>query len=102
MINPVQTTIPQADGSDRQVTIAPEIKNNDQNGLQPTGVFEIYEARAWTDPDAAEDQAEEPEAYLGALVFVDGRIHHFKGAGLSLAEQAYLAVMIETYGEPDI
>jgi len=38
----------------------------------------------------------------GKFVFEGGSVQHFEGQVLSVAEQAYLAVFIETYQEPDI
>jgi hypothetical protein len=35
--------------------------------------------------------------YLGKIVFDGDGVKHFEGAVLSLAEQAYLAVFIESY-----
>ncbi|MDN3551221.1 hypothetical protein [Mucilaginibacter aquaedulcis] len=41
MINPVQTTIPQPDGSDRYVIIEPVLEKNGDQGLRSTGVFKV-------------------------------------------------------------
>ena len=42
MINAVQTTIPQPDGSDRQVIIEPILEKDGEQGLRATGVFKVY------------------------------------------------------------
>jgi hypothetical protein len=113
MISPVQTSVPQADGSDRYVIIEPILEKEGENGLRSTGVFKIYkdafrdETQLFTEPmesvgpvDELPDQ-QNPD-YLGTFVFEDGCVKHFEGEVLSIAEQAYLAVFIETYQEPDI
>ena len=113
MINPVQTTIPQPDGSDRYVIIEPILENTADKGLQPTGVFKVYkdafgdETHLFTEPLESDGPAddlpdEQNPDYLGKFVFEGGELEHFEGGILSLAEQAYLAVFIETYQEPDI
>jgi len=113
MINPAQTSIPQADGSDRQVIIAPVLEKDGERGLRSNGVFKVYkdafadETHLFTEPaesDAPADDLpdEQNPDYLGKFVFRDGRVSHFEGQVLSVAEQAYLVVFIETYEEPDI
>jgi len=42
MINPVQISIPQADGSDSYVIIEPVIEKDDGAGFRSTGVYKIY------------------------------------------------------------
>jgi len=113
MINPVQTSIPQPDGSDRYVIIEPILEKEGEHGLRSTGVFKIFkdafgdETHLFTEPmdsDAPADDLpdEQNPDYLGKFVFEGGSVQHFEGQVLSLAEQAYLAVFIETYREPDI
>lgn len=113
MINPVQTTIPQADGSDRQVIIEPILEKDGERGLHSNGVYKVYkdafgdETHLFTEPaengGPADDQPDEENPdYLGKFRFENGTVQHFEGQVLSLAEQAYLAVFIETYQEPDI
>lgn len=113
MINPVQTTIPQADGSDRYVIIEPILERDADDKLQPTGVFKIYKAikgdetHLFTEPAERAGKAdeltdEENPDYLGKFIFENGVVQHFQGQVLSVAEQAYLAVVIETLTEPDI
>ena len=113
MINPVQTTIPQPDGSDRQVIIEPIREREGEHGLRRTGVFKIYkdafgdETHLFTEPaelDEARDDLpdEQNPDYPGKFVFEGCDLQHFEGGVLSLAEQAYLAVFIESYQEPDI
>jgi hypothetical protein len=113
MISPVQTTIPQPDGSNRYVIIEPMLEKDNALGLRSTGIFRIYkdafgdETHLFTKPaendgladDLPDDQ--NPD-YLGKFFFQDGCVQHFEGQVLSIAEQAYLAVLIETYQEPDI
>jgi len=93
MINSVHTSIPQADGSDRYVIIEPINEEEGLQGMRSTSVFEIY-TDVW-------DDEQEPE-YLGKFIFENGQLQCFEGQVLSLAEQAYLAVFIEYYEEPDI
>lgn len=113
MINPVQTSIPRPDGSDRYVIIEPILEKEGEHGLRSTGVFKIYkdafgdETHLYTEPAELEDvQDELPDEqnpdYLGKFVFEGGSVQHFEGQVLSIAEQAYLAVFIESYQEPDI
>jgi hypothetical protein len=113
MINPVQTSIPQADGSDRFVIIEPMLEKIGEQNLRSTGVFKIYkdafgdETQLFSEPmerDGVADELpdEQNPDYLGKFVFEDGSVKHFEGEVLSIAEQAYLAVFIETYQEPDI
>ena len=112
MMNPVHTTIPQADGSDQRVIIEPIIEIDGANGYRATGIFKIYkdsfgdEAHLISDSTKSGEEYEslndeENEEYLGKLVFENGSISHFEGRILTLAEQAYLTVFIETYQEPD-
>ena len=113
MINPVQTTIPQPDGTDRQVIIEPVLQKDGDWHLQPTGVYKIYkdafgdETHLFTEPaefgEVNDDLTDEHNPdYLGKFVFSGGSVQHYEGQVLSVAEQAYLAVFIEDYREPDI
>ena len=113
MINPVQTTIPQADGGDRHVIIEPILEKDGEGRYASTGVFKIYkdafgdETHLFTEPLESEGPAddlpdEQNPDYLGKFVFENGNLQHFDGQVLNLAEQAYLAVFIETWQEPDI
>jgi len=113
MINPVQTSIPQADGSGRYVIIEPILEKEGENALRSTGVFKIYkdafgdQTHLFTEPmesDAPADDLpdEQNPDYLGKFVFEGDSVKHFEGQVLSVAEQAYLAVFIETYQDPDI
>jgi hypothetical protein len=113
MMNPVQTRIPQADGSDRYVIIEPVLEKDGEGGLRSTGVFKIYkdafgdETHLFTEPAESEGPAddlpdEQNPDYLGKFVFEDGHLQHFEGQVLSLVEQAYLVVFIETYQKPAI
>jgi len=113
MINPVQTKIPQADDSDRQVIIEPILEKAGEQRLRSTGVYKIYKdafgdkTHLFTEPaelgevnDGLPDEAN-PD-YLGKFIFEDGQVSYFDGGVLSIAEQAYVAVFIESYQEPDI
>ena len=113
MLNPVQTSIPQADGSDRYVIIEPIIEKDGPRGLRSTGVYKIYkdafddETHLFTETaEFAEINDELPDEqnpdYLGKFIFESGCLRQFEGQILSLAEQAYLAVFIEAYQEPDL
>lgn len=111
MINPVQTRIPQTDGSDRYVIIEPILEKDGDQGLRSTGEFKIFkdafgdETHLFTEPAEKAGPAdnlpdEQNPDYLGKFVFEDGRVKHFEGQLLNVAEQAYLAVFIESYEEP--
>ena len=113
MINPVQTTIPQPDGSDRYVIVEPVLVKDSAGAWGTTGRYKIYkdafgdETQLFTEPlekdGPADDLPDEQNPdYLGTFVFEDGQVSHFEGAVLSLAEQAFLAVFIESYEEPEI
>jgi hypothetical protein len=112
MFNPVQTTIPQPDGSDRYVIIEPVLEKDGEQGLRSTGVFKVYkdafgdETHLFTEPAESDEHAALPDEqnpdYLGKFVFEKGELQRFKGDVLSHAEQAWLAVFIESYQEPDI
>lgn len=108
MINPVQTSIPQPDGSDRYVIIEPILEKEGEHGLRSTGVFKIYkdafgdETHLFTEPMESDGPAddlpdEQNPDYLGKFIFEGGSVQHCEGQALSVAEQAYLAVFIETY-----
>jgi hypothetical protein len=108
MMNPVQTTIPQPDGSDRYVIIEPVLEKEGPRGLRSTGEFKIYkdafgdETHLFTESAESDGPADDlpddqnPD-YLGKFFFEGGCVQHFEGQVLSIAEQAYLAVLIETY-----
>lgn len=113
MMNPIQTSIPQPDGSDRYVIIEPILEKEGERGLRSTGVFKIYkdafgdETHLFTEPAESDGPAddlpdEQNPDYLGKFLFENGNVQRFDGQLLSVAEQAYLAVFIETYQEPDI
>ena len=113
MINPVQISIPQEDGSDRYVIIEPVLENEGNKGLRSTGVYKIYkdafgdETHLFTEPleinEVNDDLPDEDNPdYLGKLIFENAELKHFEGSVLSLAEQAYLATYIQSYEEPDI
>ncbi|WP_154402521.1 hypothetical protein [Mucilaginibacter endophyticus] len=113
MMNPVQTSIPQPDGSDRYVLIEPILEKDGEHGLRSTGVFKIYkdafgdETHLFTEPTESDGAISDlpdwqnPD-YLGKFLFENGNVRQFEGDVLSVAEQAYLAVFIETFQEPDI
>ena len=112
MINSVQISIPQEDGSDRYVIIEPVLEKDGESGLRSTGVYKIYkdafgdETHLFTEPleidEVNNDFTDEANPdYLGKLVFENGELNHFDGSILTLAEQAYLATYIESYVEPD-
>jgi hypothetical protein len=113
MINPVQTSIPQEDGNNRYVIIEPILQKDGAQGLHSTGVYKIYkdafgdETHLFTDPGQSSEPVDDlPDSqnpdYIGRFIFEDGDRMCFEGEVLSLAEQAYLAVFIERYEEPDV
>ena len=113
MISPVQTTIPQPDGSDRYVIIEPVLEKDSEGHFGSTGVYKVFkdafgeETHLFTEPlerdgPAAELPDQQNPDYLGRFVFKNGEVQHFEGQVLSHAEQAYLAVFIESWQEPDI
>lgn len=103
MINPVQTSIPQQDGTDRYVIIEPILQNAGVYGFQSTLEFKICkdafgdETHLFTDPIQRNVSANDlpdnqnPD-FLGQFIFEDGDKLRFEGEVLNLAEQAYLAV----------
>src|ERR1700742_2832237 len=108
MRNPIQTSIPQEDGSERPVIIEPILERVGGQGLQPTGVFKIYkdafgdQTHLFTEPaeriDGADELPDEKNPdYLGKFVFEDGSVRQFESQILSIAEQAHVAVLIENY-----
>jgi hypothetical protein len=110
MINPVQTSIPQPDGSHRFVIIEPILKRDGDQRLRPGGVFKIFkdasgdQTHLFTEPAEGERPASElPDEqnpdYLGEFVFQKGSLIDFRSLFLSEAEQAYLAGFIATYRE---
>jgi hypothetical protein len=95
------------------VLIEPILENDGEQGLRSTGVFKIFkdafgdETNLFTEPAENEGPADDlPDEqypdYLGKFVFEDSSVKHFEGQVLSIAEQAHLAIFIETYQEPDI
>ena len=113
MINPVQTMIPQQDGSDRYVIIEPVLIKDSAGAWGTNGEYKIYkdafgdETRLFTEPlerYAPSDELpdEQNPDYLGRFIFKDREVSHFEGDVLNVAEQAYLAVFIESYHEPDV
>lgn len=113
MINPVQISIPQADGSNRYVIIEPVLEKDDNQRLTSIGIFKIYkdafgdETHLFTEPAENDDLTidlpdEQNPDYLGKFIFEKGDVKHFEGQVLSVAEQAYLVVFIESHQEPDI
>ena len=113
MINPVQTSITQPDGTDRFLIIEPILEKHDDGGLRATGTYKIYkdafgdETHLYTEP--AELSAESnglPDAanpdYLGTLRIFDSEDIAYAGDLLSLPEQRELANIILLYAEPEI
>lgn len=114
MINPVQINVPQEDGSDRYVIVEPVLKKEaGTHGIRETGVYKIYKdafgdaTHLFTEPAEFRETNgvltdEQNPDYLGKFVFENGQVQHFEGEILSLAEQAYLAVFIENFQEPNL
>ena len=113
MINPVQTSITQPDGSDRYVIIEPILKKGEAGGIEATGTYKIYkdalgdETHLYTElagsspsDDVLSDEAN-PD-YLGTLDVSDDDSFEYTGSFLSIPEQRELASIISRYEEPDI
>lgn len=113
MINPVQTSITQPDGTDRNLIIEPILEKEGNSGLQSTGTYKIYkdafgdETHLFTEPAelTTEEKHLPDEAnpdYLGTLrIFDDGNVA-YAGDLLSIQEQREVALVIQRYDEPDI
>ena len=113
MINPVQTSITQPDGTDRFLIIEPVLEKERDRGLHATGMYKIYkdafgdETHLFTEPaelnaDSNHLPDEANPDYLGTLrVFDNGEIA-YTGDLLSIPEQRELAEIIQRYQEPDI
>jgi hypothetical protein len=113
MINPVQTSVTQPDGTDRYLIIEPVIEKMDGDGLQATGMYKIYkdafgdETHLFTEPaelTATENHLpdESNPDYLGTLQISDDRNFVYAGDLLSIQEQRELVEIIQRYEEPDI
>ncbi|WCT14396.1 hypothetical protein [Mucilaginibacter jinjuensis] len=110
MTKPVQTSIPQADGSDRYVIIEPVVRNDGNQSSYATGIFKIYRDTFGDDITIISNSGQygKPEDrlpdrynpdYLGKFVFKDVDSMHFEGNVLSPTEQVHLAVFIGSYEE---
>ena len=99
MINPVQFSIAQPDGSSRKVIIEPLLKKDDANILQNTGVYKIYkdafgdESTLFTEPleinESNTDLADEDNPdYLGKITIIDSIDWRYEGDLLNTEEQA--------------
>jgi hypothetical protein len=105
MTDPVQTSLPQADGSKRYIIIEPVLKKDAPAHLHETGIFKIYkdafgdESQLFTEPAEKEGQAddlpdEQNPDYLGRLHF-SGKHWRYEGSGLNSKEQETLAKFIQ-------
>ncbi|QEM09951.1 hypothetical protein [Mucilaginibacter rubeus] len=111
MINPVQTHIPLADGTDRYVIIEPALHKDAQGKLHPTGLFKIYkdafgdETHLFTEPAESEAQADDlpddrnPD-YLGKIN-LSATEWKYEGSLLSYYEQVALVEFISNYRSPE-
>jgi hypothetical protein len=102
MMSPVSTSVPLEDGSDRYVTIEPVLENGGKHRYRSAGVYKIYKDTFGRGSQADDLPDEHNPDYLGKMVFEGGTVQRFEGTLLSVAEQAYLAVFIDSYQEPDI
>jgi hypothetical protein len=111
MINPVQTSILQHDGSERYVIIEPALHKNPAGHLLPTGLFKIYkdafgdETHLFTEPLESETRAgnlvdEQNPDYLGKIS-LSGTTWTFEGSLLSYYEQVALVEFITNYQSPE-
>ncbi|MDB5146772.1 MAG: hypothetical protein JWQ57_792 [Mucilaginibacter sp.] len=111
MINPVQTSILQHDGSERYVIIEPTLHKNPAGHLLPTGLFKIYkdafgdETHLFTEPLESEARAgnlvdEQNPDYLGKIR-LSGTTWTFEGSLLSYDEQVALVEFIANYQYPE-
>ena len=88
-MNPVQTSIPQADGSDLQAIIEPILDQDCKQGLRSNGVFKLYQDAFRDETHLFIEQAESDEPandlpdehnphYLGKFVFRGDRISNIQ------------------------
>ncbi|SEN95989.1 hypothetical protein SAMN05192574_104760 [Mucilaginibacter gossypiicola] len=111
MINPVQTHIPIADGTDRYVIIEPALHKDAEGKLHPTGLFKIYkdalgdETHLFAEP--AENQAQSDDLpddrnpdYLGKIN-LSATEWKYEGSLLSYYEQVALVEFISNYRSPE-
>jgi len=111
MINPVQTHIPLADGTDRYVIIEPALHKDARGKLHPTGLFKIYkdafadETHLFTEPAETEAQSDNlpddrnPD-YLGKIN-LSATEWKYEGSLLSYYEQVALVEFISNYRSPE-
>ena len=113
MINPVQTSITQPDGTDRFLIIEPILEKDDDGRLKATGTYKIYkdafgdETHLFTEPaELTAENNELPDAanpdYLGTLRIFDSGNMAYAGDLLSLQEQRELVNIIQRYEEPEL
>lgn len=107
MTNPVQTSLPQADGSKRYVIIEPMLKKDAPAHLRETGIYKIYkdafgdESHLFTEPAENEGQAddlkdEQNPDYLGKFHFSE-KHWRYEGSLLTAKEQEVLAKFIKAH-----
>jgi len=99
MINPVQLSLTQSDGSSRKIIIEPVLKSSEENSLKNTGVYKIYkdafgdESTLFTEPleinESNTDLADEDNPdYLGKITIIDSIDWRYEGDLLNTEEQA--------------
>lgn len=112
MINPVQISLAQANGSVRQVILEPVLIKDGDKGLHGTGVFKIYkdafgdETALFTEPLEPSKNNNDPADeinpdYLGKITFWNDGSWKFEGDLLDTEEQQQLANYIESVKEND-
>ena len=98
MKTPVQLSLTQADGSPRKVIIEPVLEEDDEGGLQNTGVYKIYkdafgdETALFTEPLEINDindqlaDKDNPD-YLGKITIANDDKWNYDGDLLGADEQ---------------
>jgi hypothetical protein len=98
MKTPVQLNLTQADGSPRKVIIEPVLEEDDEGGLQNTGVYKIYkdafgdETALFTEPLEINDindqlaDKDNPD-YLGKIIMANDDKWSYEGDLLGADEQ---------------
>jgi len=108
MINPIQFSLKQPDGSDRNIIIEPILEQGDKS-LNSTGVYKIYkdavgeESSLFTEPmeigggrdDLSDNQ--NPD-FLGKLTFTTNTDWRYEGDLLNMEELSQAIEYIKNYG----
>lgn len=105
MVNPVQLSLTQSDGSSRKIIIEPVLEGSKENGLKNIGVYKIYkdafgdESTLFTEPlEINESNTDLPDEnnpdYLGKITITDETDWQYRGDLLNVEEQAQVVKYI--------